>query len=276
MKGIDPKNLAAQLDYIGVGNPPTTHPKSAISNCFPGLETDLRNVWKRILVGIELHEASNLVVKADENVEDEVRLLPNNYRLISIDGEAVTVIVRGPKFKGGPVVELPDLVTKDPNMPLEWSNALASVVHNKAGLNVRCVFQPLEKDDPIITVMLRVRNFFEEEAGSDGTVKRRAVIARELAEPGEMTQSLCSPWQNDYRECACFYWAASRPDYVNVEPRTDGTSTGHNWMARERDDDTPEVYVVDDRQDASLVTYDELFEDWEKAVKFIIGGKDAE
>ena len=26
--------------------------------------------------------------------------------------------------------------------------------------------------------------------------------------PGELTQSLCSPWQHDFRDCGCFYWAS--------------------------------------------------------------------
>ena len=56
---------------------------------------------------------------------------------------------------------------------------------------------------------LKVRHILRE--------RRRAAIAlAELPQPGELTQGLCSPWQNDYRECACYYWAASRPDYVNV------------------------------------------------------------
>ena len=59
------------------------------------------------------------------------------------------------------------------------------------------------------------------------------LIAEDVATPGELTQSLCSPWQNDYRECGCYYWAASRPDYVNVEPTARGTSIGNNWMARD-------------------------------------------
>ena len=59
-------------------------------------------------------------------------------------------------------------------------------------------------------ISLEVRPFFEAGTG---------VIKRELLEPGELTQSLCSPWQNDYRECSCYYWAASRPDYVNIEAR---------------------------------------------------------
>ena len=50
---IEPRNLSAQLSYRGRGNPPVSHPSSAISNCFPGLEFDFRAIWRRIFVGIE-------------------------------------------------------------------------------------------------------------------------------------------------------------------------------------------------------------------------------
>src|SRR5262249_26355544 len=33
-------------------------------------------------------------------------------------------------------------------------------------------------------------------------------------QPGELMQGLCSPWQHDFRDCACFYWAANHPDIV--------------------------------------------------------------
>ena len=129
-----------------------TTPETAISNCFPGLECDFRNVWRRIFEGIVLHEAEHLL------------------------------------------------------------------------------------------------------------------------EPGDLTQSLCSPWQNDYRECACYYWAASRPDYVNVVPADDGASRGDNWMQKER----VGQYVLDSRADSRLITYDDLFVSWEKLLRFQIGGRDAE
>ena len=54
---IEPRNLAAQLHYRAAGNPPSTLPESAISNCFPGLEFDFRNIWRRVFEGIEIHEA---------------------------------------------------------------------------------------------------------------------------------------------------------------------------------------------------------------------------
>ena len=90
-----------------------------------------------------------------------------------------------------------------------------------------------------ITPQLAVRTFFEGDT---------AFISRELAMPGELTQGLCSPWQNDFRECSCYYWASARPDFVNVEPRPDGRSTGDNWLQKERTG----TYVPDDYLDDRL------------------------
>jgi hypothetical protein len=106
-----------------------------------------------------------------------------------------------------------------------------------------------------------VRPFFEDDT---------AVISRALAEAGELTQGLCSPWQNDYRECSCYYWASARPDFVNVEIDSNGLSAGDNWFQRTRTG----AYVPDDYSDSRLVMYDELFRDWEKVLKFQIGGRD--
>jgi hypothetical protein len=108
---------------------------------------------------------------------------------------------------------------------------------------------------------LEIRNFFEE--GS-------AVISETLAEAGELTQGLCSPWQNDFRECSCYYWASSRPDYVNVTTGPDGTSRGDNWLQKERTGD----YLPDDYQDSRLIMYDDLFKEWERILKFQVGGRD--
>src|SRR5579863_2922627 len=105
---IKAKNLTAQLQYRAEGNPPSTHPYSAISNAFPGLEMDFRNVWRRILEGLQLHEASNLVVAVDEDADPRLRMLASGWRLM-FDGETkMMATVRGPLIAGGPIVELPD------------------------------------------------------------------------------------------------------------------------------------------------------------------------
>jgi len=158
---------------------------------------------------------------------------------------------------------------------MEWSNSLARIMA-KQGQKVACAFTPEPSAVEVLPDRkasyqvreLELRRFFEPSA-VDGSPL--AVIARALAEPGELTQGLCSPWQNDYRECACYYWAASRPDYVNVVPTEDGASRGDMWLQKERTGD----YVLDGRRDARLVTYDDLFKEWEKVLQFVIRGRDA-
>lgn len=271
---IEAKNLTAQLQYRGAGNPPSTLPDTAISNAFPGLEMDFRNVWKLILVGIELHESSNFVVAVDGDAPPEARKLAEGYRLMKVEGVEVMAEVKGPKHDGGPaVVPLPDTTFGDTKMSLEWSNALAGLVHRLGGQQVRCVFESLSDPKQTVEVSLTMRRFFDE-AEVEGEPARRAVISKELAPPGALTQSLCSPWQNDYRECACFYWAATRPDYVNVEARPDGTSAGNNWMQKDRDENTPRLYMVDDWLDLGLVSYSDLFRHWERSLRFVTGGED--
>ncbi len=107
-----------------------------------------------------------------------------------------------------------------------------------------------------------VRTFFEGDT---------AFISRELAMPGELTQGLCSPWQNDFRECSCYYWASARPDFVNVETTPDGRSTGDNWLQKERTG----TYVPDDYTDERLLLYDDLMGDWERWLRFQVRGRDA-
>jgi hypothetical protein len=120
------------------------------------------------------------------------------------------------------------------------------------------------------TVELQLRPFFEK---SEVNGETQVAIARELVRPGELTQGLCSPWQNDYRECACYYWAASRPDYVNVQTTENGETRGDNWLAKSDKTGTAR-YILDDRADSRLVSYDDLFRDWQGELRFVVGGSD--
>jgi hypothetical protein len=252
---IDPSNVTAQLLHRASGNPPTTVVDSAVSNAFPGLEFDIRNLWRRIFVGIELHEATGEVVTAEP---------PNGGLRGSTLVEAAGLRLQVPV--GNPPV--PD----DARDPIgELSNALAEVLAAHAGDEVECTFRRAEA--PVTRVTLRVRDVF---ARSPVTGQRTGVVAEELAQPGELTQSLCSPWQNDYRECACFYWAASRPDYVNVELDERGASHGNNWLDRRTSDQYQDEVGDPKDPENPLLTYDELFQDWQRKLRFIVGGRDSE
>lgn len=269
---LDPKNLTAQLHYRGAGNPPSSHPDQAISNCYPGLEFDFRNAWRRILDGIELHEADNYVVAAQPPNQGLV-----GHRLLLVAGVPIVTEIVGPRWHGQPVGPLQTTTNPDGVVAMEWSNVLADVLRKHAGATVVCHFtaQPtklpvaIPKDrSTLLAVDLCVCELFPL---SDKGQARIPVVEESLVQPGELTQSLCSPWQNDYRECACYYWAASRPDYVNVDLTEDGNSTGNMWFAKDRE---PREYILDDRKDTRLVSYDDLFEDWQGLLRFIVGGKD--
>jgi hypothetical protein len=252
---IEPRNLAAQLHHRSAGNPPSTLPAAAISNAFPGLEFDIRNLWRRVFVGIEVHESFGLVLSGD----GELAELVGNI-LIEVDGVALAIPLHGPSDTDDDA----ELGTAF----LEWSNALAQTLHDKADTKVPCVFvDPAAPDASPRTVKLALRKLFV----TDPERRPIPLIAEEVADPGQLTQSLCSPWQNDYRECACYYWAASRPDYVNVDATAEGTDVGNAWMSRSRD---PKRYTGDASGIPGQLTYEDLFRDWQGLLRFIVGGRD--
>jgi hypothetical protein len=280
---LTPLNLTAQLHYEALGNPISSRPISSVANCCPGLEVDFRAVWRRMFKGIVLREYDNLVMDVDPGVTDPAIKALVGQQLLRVrffggkEGPAflMTTPIKGPA-SSDPDGEIRLTTQFNPHglAPLEWSNALAAILRSRQGQQVLCDFtkdlpeDQKDKPQPIIdkprnyvTRHLEVRKFF------DGDT---AVISKALASPGELTQGLCSPWQNDYRECSCYYWASSRPDYINVEPAGNGLSKGDNWFQKERTGD----YVPDDYVDSRLVLYDELFLEWEHWLRFQVGGKD--
>ncbi len=277
---VEPVNRTAHLQYAAAGNPISSRPITSVANCCPGLEVDFRAVWRRTFRGIVLREYDNLVMEADPGAPDAFAQLVGHrlLRIVLPGGRSIPTMttIWGPATSdvGGKIV-----LTTDENpwglAQLEWSNLLAPVLAGCQGGTVRCDFtiepaddqQPIIEDGPdtkknYVSVEMQVRHFFEE-----GT----AVIAEALAKAGELTQGLCSPWQNDYRECSCYYWASARPDFINVEPGPDGLSKGDNWLQKKRTGD----YVPDDYVDSRLILYNELFTDWQKWLRFQIGGRDA-
>ena len=274
--GLTPRNLSAQLHYAARGNPVNSRPVTAIGNCCPGLEVDFRAIWRRMFKGIVLREYDNLVVDIEPDEKNEKKRDLKGHRLLRVRAGDVTVNTMAPMVGPSPADPSQEVVLSTESNPhglaaLEWSNALAQLLKENMGGTVTCDFtkenswydrHPLvEKPKNYISFEFEVRHFFEQDT---------AFISSELASPGELTQGLCSPWQNDYRECSCYYWASARPDYVNVEVSTGGLSAGDNWMAKERTGE----YIPDDYADQRLIHYDDLFKRWEDLLKFQIQGKD--
>jgi hypothetical protein len=110
---VDPKDLTAQMLHRAAGNPPSTLPLSAVSNFFPGLEFDFRNIWRRIFVGIELHEAGLAVTLVEPGSPAAAQGIEPGFVLLEVNGQPVY----------GDVIN--SAGTKVGATPLEWSNALA-------------------------------------------------------------------------------------------------------------------------------------------------------
>jgi hypothetical protein len=220
-----------------------------------------------------LREYDNLVVDVEAGRRGAATRNLKGHRLLRVVKVPVTTRITGPATSDlSGQIQLTTSANPAGLAPLEWSNALARVLWDRSGATVRCDFSReeawdqqvpfIEKPPNYLSLDLRVRPFFEPDT---------AVISRALADAGELTQGLCSPWQNDYRECSCYYWASARPDYVNVEPTAAGVSAGDNWFQKRRTGQ----YVADDYQDTRLVLYDDLFSDWERWLRIQIGGRDA-
>ncbi|MGA8939714.1 MAG: hypothetical protein WB439_11165 [Acidobacteriaceae bacterium] len=274
---LTPLNLSAQLHYEAAGNPLSSRPVASVANCCPGLEVDFRAVWRRMFKGVVLREYDNLVV----DIENPALRRLKNQRLMRVRlkrsdkrGYPMTTPIWGPapSDPDGKIL-LTTPVNPNGRAPLEWSNALAYILSTQQGKTVFCDFTKdltetqdqhevcIDKPKNYVTVQLEVRHFFE---------KNSAVISPALADPGELTQGLCSPWQNDYRECSCYYWASARPDFINAEPAHNGLTKGDNWLQKKRTGN----YVPDDYADSRLILYDELFDEWERWLRFQVGGKD--
>src|SRR5437016_6569814 len=94
---IEPRNRMAQLHYRATGNPVNTLPSFAISNCFPGLEYDFKNFWRRTFVGIVLLEWDNYVIE----IEDPQYQGLLHHRLLKVEDTVLVRALSGPQIPGG-------------------------------------------------------------------------------------------------------------------------------------------------------------------------------
>ena len=279
----------ALINHKAKGNPISSTPVTSVANCCPGLEMDFRAVWRRVFEGITLREYDNLVVTCDRAALKALYGFDGDltaHRLLAVRMGDEMVEFTAPIVGPAPSDPLNQiLLTTDLNpkgrAPLEWSNALAPILRHRQGKTVTCIFTqersefhdsydpPEDGPSPYLEIDFNVRNFFAD-AGLEPADDDSILIARALAEAGELTQGLCSPWQNDYRECSCYYWASARPDFVNAEISPDGLSSGDNWLQKKRSGN----YVPDDYEDTRLIDYDDLFDRWEELLRFQLRGRD--
>jgi hypothetical protein len=120
----------------------------------------------------------------------------------------------------------------------------------------------------------------------DFTNKTTGVISTAYG-AGELTQSLCSPWQHDFRDCACHYWASNHPDVVLAEdrPTDDELPSGESadalraeiridWLRSDRDRARAAAAIDSFRANRPFqMDHYEINQRWEE-LSIVLGGKE--
>ncbi|MGR9263651.1 ferritin-like domain-containing protein [Rhizobium leguminosarum] len=219
------RSSALAVEHIA-GNPVSTRLESGVGNCFPGLECDLRNLERRFLPYLEVEflgfqvalnvgrelimpvavdlEGVERAVAAGELSEDAASVYRDIRTAISANRLVVGIRLSGTFGILGPL-DL-DLLEFDGNsasglgrQPPDLWTAVRMLTENTP---VQVTFVVQDPDDSFVLETTRARYLDDNGALS-------AVFL-----PGELTQSLCSPWTHDFRDCGCFYWASNHPDIV--------------------------------------------------------------
>ncbi|MFO1060514.1 MAG: ferritin-like domain-containing protein [Dongiaceae bacterium] len=215
---IIPRNLTARAAYQVPGNPTTSRPEDAVANCFPGLEIDVRNLDRRFFPGLVFD-----FVYGDSS--------ENGARLSYLDPLLDPDLQR----EAGWARTLFQQLTDTYKAPLEadtWYLQWIELQGHRIGLVrpdgtplhgllVWRIVRSLDPGDTPLRIGLRRRGGEAGEIELEGRRRqysdpRSGTISRAF-EPGELTQSLCSPWQHDFQECLCHYWASNHPDIVYGE-----------------------------------------------------------
>ncbi|WP_299810326.1 ferritin-like domain-containing protein [uncultured Roseibium sp.] len=275
---ILPRNLTARADKWVRGNPVTVRPESGVDNCYPGLEFDQRNLDKRFFPGLEfefhgifpplqisipplLRSVSNEKAGRDLPIEqaDVGQSFDKTIYLWAVWGTFGTMT--GPqrrveRFSGldgtgglsawrvvhdlepGPIALLLARRAAEGGIDLDAASTLEAETALQSGQDL-----VRRENDRLVFAVL---------SGERAEYLVDGVINPDLYEVGDLSRSLCAPWQYDFTDCGCFYWASNKPDLValNAEgPQLYNFQRAVRGPGQER----PVAEVLDDR--TGLLTF---------------------
>jgi hypothetical protein len=226
---------AAIISGYVTGNPVNTRLESGVGNCFPGLEMDLRNLERRFFPylavdfindgTIEVVAVDTDRIAADPNLTEDQN---NTYGLVAADvgndrvtwridridgdfgifGKSVTIAKLNDSTRRGTTDGLPSDAWTAVRLLAEDSD-LTITLGRYIGARAR----------PELTKKL---------TGKRVRYLNQAGAFAEIFAAGELSQSLCSPWTHDFRDCGCFYWASNHPD-IALPPIPAGQESRDGW-----------------------------------------------
>lgn len=251
---IQPRNRTARAAVIG--NPATSRIDSAVANCFPGLELDVRALEGRFFPGLLFWVVAAPVAPVAGAIPNQAGI-----HLKYLDYEADPML---PERSDEPWVQkLLDTYQGDTGIALSAGRWYLHWIE-QGGTRIAChdaqgnaydgeliwrFIRCLAPDEPLkIALVQRDGPAGQAPVELEGYRRRYTTqngVIDAAYPPGELTGAMCNPWQHDFRDCACYYWASNHPDVVlgegDGQSLPDGSPTGAtdsvlwlDWLRRDR------------------------------------------
>ena len=284
---IFPRNLTARADYLVRGNSSNTRLESGVDNCYPGLEFDQRNLDKAFFPGLvlEFHRSDGAILRQilPDGVTTQQGLSdadnnPPLYLWALVGRSSTSQSEADPPvffFNGLDGLEVwrrvHDLIPG--KIAIALGPSPSSILTPSLGLSRQLdqIYDSgqslLQRDDNgrlQIAVLVGQRTQYLDENG---------VIDIDVYEPGDLTRSLCSPWQYDFRDCGCFYWAASKPDIVT---NADGQQPYLNFQRKNRNITPQPSEVLAQWEPEQELDYAELIEGAWNQLPVVLNDRESE
>jgi Ferritin-like len=297
MNRIFPRNLTARAAMQIAGNPVTTRLESGVSNCFPGLEFDHRNLDRRFFPGLVFEFVSTnqerLGARLIEVQSNDPDLLTPGPEVAPADRpdenirQALASLLAGNTGRriGDGTWFLNAITQRGNTIRLDGTNAGDRL----DGITVWRLVRSLERGPVSIELVRRDRGVAQ--AGPVTLNGWRRVFTQAntgaintVYSAGELTQSLCSPWMHDFRDCACFYWASNHPDIVLAEDRPGDTlpdgspadpviaGTPVDWLRSDRSPDRTAAALGTEQQNrAAQMDHYQINQSWQDLSIVLLG-----
>lgn len=212
---LHPRNETAWQHQRVSGNPVTTMLQSGVGNCFPGLECDIRNLERRFFpfLAVDLIREFALIVEIDviaaRNAVDLSPAQLSTYEMLARDTADLDLpfwFIRTITGNFGPFGNM-QLNLDEVGQPGRPADAWTAVRLIPQGEAVTLQLSLGLETNARTATLTGARQAYLDDTGA----------LNASFQTGEMTQSLCSPWTHDFRDCGCFYWASNHPDIAQIQ-----------------------------------------------------------
>lgn len=268
-----PRNATARqasAPLLASGNSVATLLESGVGNCFPGLECDLRNLERRFFPHLECDLAGRSITVATVDLA-AVATARAAGTLTQAEATAYQALAAAAEPQREVVSLRGDF---GPLGTLDFGLAQlrrTSIGTGRLPSDAWTAVRLLKQGAP---VTLRFAGGLAITAPRAAYLDPEGALAQ-MFKPGELTQSLCSPWTHDFRDCQCFYWASNHPD-IGLPPQPSGTAGNDTrfardtrWQRTDRNLANPPVEDGGGFQTIDEMRHHEINRDWQK-LNFIV------